>query len=474
MQAWIEAETEGADFGDERLDRRYQLLLDRLSDKPTLSIPAACRGWSETTAAYRFFDNDKTDAAKVLKPHHEATVERIDAHPVVIVAQDTTEVELVRQQERVGGPLNEESRWGLFVHPLLAMTAKRVPLGVVTAKIWSRDAEEFAKSQEEKRRARKAKPIEEKESGRWLEGYQSACALAAQTPDTMIVAVSDSEGDIYECLQAGSEGAAKYIIRGCQDRALLDEEYPLVLQVLACKAALGKMKIRVSKREASTGDKTKKRKQARDARVACVSVRAARVLLRGPDRPGGKLPNIVVNAILVKEEKPPEGAEAIEWLLFTNLPIKTFAQVKVALDYYCCRWEIEVYFRVLKSGCKIEELQFERQDRYEVCLAMYMIVAWRVLHVLMLGRECPQMRCDAVLSEDEWKSVYVIATDEPPPREPPLLSDMVTMIAEMGGYLNRKHDGPPGPKAMWIGLQRTRDFAIAWRAFAKRERRKDT
>jgi hypothetical protein len=290
----------------------------------------------------------------------------------------------------------------------------------------------------------------------------------------MIVAVSDSEGDIYECLQAGSEGAAKYIIRGCQDRALLDEEYPLVLQVLACKAALGKMKIRVSKREASTGDKTKKRKQARDARVACVSVRAARVLLRGPDRPGGKLPNIVVNAILVKEEKPPEGAEAIEWLLFTNLPIKTFAQVKVALDYYCCRWEIEVYFRVLKSGCKIEELQFERQDRYEVCLAMYMIVAWRVLHVLMLGRECPQMRCDAVLSEDEWKSVYVIATDEPPPREPPLLSDMVTMIAEMGGYLNRKHDGPPGPKAMWIGLQRTRDFAIAWRAFAKRERRKDT
>src|SRR6266404_4619917 len=124
MESWIKAETKGADFGDERLNRRYELLLERLSDKPTLSIPAACQGWAETLAAYRFFDNDKTDAAKVLKPHHEATVERIGAHPVVIVAQDTTEVELVRQQERVGGPLNEESRWGLFVHPLLAMTAK--------------------------------------------------------------------------------------------------------------------------------------------------------------------------------------------------------------------------------------------------------------------------------------------------------------------------------------------------------------
>jgi hypothetical protein len=473
MQAWIEAETKGADFGDERLNRRYELLLDRLSDKPTLSIPAACRGLAETTAAYRFFDSDRTDAAKVLRPHHDATVERIRMHEVVIVAQDTTELELIRKQERVGGPLNDESRWGLYVHPLLAMTPERVPLGVVTAKIWSRDPEEFAKSQEEKRRARKAKPIEEKESVRWLEGYQSACALAAETPNTTIVAVSDSEGDIYECLQAGVDGKADYIVRGCQDRALLDEEHSLLLQTLACKAALGKMKIRVSKREASTGDETKKRKLPRAGRIARVTIRAAKVLLRGPARPGLKLADIYVNAILVKEENPPAGEEPIEWLLLTSLPIATFGEVTTALNYYCCRWEIEIYFRTLKSGCKIEKLQFERQDRFEVCLAMYMIVAWRVLHVLMLGRECPKMRCDAVLAEAEWKSVYVIVTNEDAPAKPPLLSDMVKLIAELGGYLNRKHDGPPGPQTMWIGLQRMRDFATAWAAFGPRDRRKD-
>src|SRR5438105_14269611 len=117
MQAWIEAEAKGASFGDERLNRRYEVLLDRLSDKPTLSIPAACRGLAETTAAYRFFDNEKTDASKVLKPHHNATVERIRLHEVVIVAQDTTEIEIVRKQERLGGPLNDESRCGLYVHP---------------------------------------------------------------------------------------------------------------------------------------------------------------------------------------------------------------------------------------------------------------------------------------------------------------------------------------------------------------------
>src|SRR5208283_4176829 len=190
MQAWIEAECQGADFGDERLNRRYELLLDRLSDKPTLSIPAACHSLAETTAAYRFFDNDRTDAAKVLQPHRDATLARIRNQPVVIVAQDTTEIELDHEQERVGGPLNDASRWGLYVHPLLAMTPERVPLGVVASKIWSRDPEEFAKSQEEKRRARKAKPIEEKESGRWLAGYQSACELAAEvSATTKIVAV---------------------------------------------------------------------------------------------------------------------------------------------------------------------------------------------------------------------------------------------------------------------------------------------
>jgi hypothetical protein len=472
MQAWIEAECKRADFGDERLNRRYELLLDRLSDKPTLSIPAACRGLAETTAAYRFFDSDKTDAAKVLQPHHDATVERIRAHAVVIVAQDTTEIELLRKQERVGGPLNDESRWGLYVHPLLAMTPERVPLGVVTATIWSRDAAEFAKSQEEKRRARKAKPIEEKESGRWLQGYQSACALAAETPATSIVAASDSEGDIYECLQAGANGVAEFVVRGCQDRVLLEENHPLLLQTLACKAALGKMKIRVSKREASTGD-AKKRKQPRDGRIAQVTIRTARVLLRGPARPGVKLPDIYVNVVLAKEEKPPAGQEPIQWLLLTSLPIETFEEATTVLDYYCCRWEIEIYFRVLKSGCKIEELQFERQDRFEVCLAMYMIVAWRVLYVLMLGRECPKMSCAAVLSETEWKSVYVIATGEEAPAKPPMLKEMVIMIAELGGYLNRKHDGPPGPQTMWIGLQRMRDFAIAWSAFGPRDRRKD-
>lgn len=352
------------------------------------------------------------------------------------------------------------------MHPVLAMTPQRVPLGVVDATLWSRDPNELEKSSQQRRRERRIKPFEEKESYRWLEGYAAACQVAAEAPDTQVVSVSDSEGDIYECFLAGGveQGQrADWIVRGCQDRILAEEEHRL-LPSLACTAKLGQMTIWVSKRGLSSGD-GRKRKQARDARKAKVTIRAARRLLSPPPRAGKTLPPVSVNAILVREEKPPAGEEPIEWLLITSLPIETFPEVCTVIDYYCCRWEIEVYFRVLKSGCKIEELQFEREDRLHVCLALYLIVAWRVLYVLMLGRECPKLRCDAVMSEAEWKSVYVIANDQAAPKRPPTLKVMIPLIAELGGYLGRKCDGPPGPQAMWIGLQRMRDFAIAWAAF---------
>jgi hypothetical protein len=472
MQTWILAETQGANFGDERLNRRYAVILDRLSSKPSLSIPAACEGWSEAQAAYRFFANEKTTPQKILQPHYDATMERIRAQEIVIIAQDTTEGDLTRAEEKVGGPLNGSKRWGLYVHPLLALTPQRVPLGVVSARLWSRDVEDLEKSAAERRYERRHQPIQAKESYRWLEGYEKACVVAAEAPNTQVIAVSDSEGDIYECLQAGSQEGprAEWIVRGCQDRALAEEAKTL-WEKLACRAVLGQLKIRVSKRAASTGDETKKRKQSRAGRLAQVTVRSARVLLQPPQRVGAQLAPVYVNVVLVREEKPPPGEEPIEWLLLTSLPIETFDEACAVIDYYSCRWEIEVFFRVLKSGCAVEELQFEHADRLEVCLAMYLIVAWRVLYVLMLGRACPRLSCAAVFSEAEWKSAYVIGRKQPVPATPPLLGEMVRWIAELGGYLGRKGDGPPGPQTMWIGLQRTRDFAIAWCAFGPSAKR---
>jgi hypothetical protein len=465
MQAWIQMETKNADFGDERLDARYQLLLDQLSSKPSLSIPAACGGPAETAAAYRFFDNERTDPPKVLAPHRHATLERVRAEAVVIAAQDTTEIDLTRKEEKVGGPLNDTNHWGLYAHPVLLMTPQRVPLGVVSVEMWSRDPKEFDKTAEQRRKERREKAFADKESHRWQQGYEAACQVAAEAPNTKVICVSDSESDIYECFLAGATvgaGRAEWIIRGCQDRAVVEENR--LLPLLASRAPLGHLAIQASKREATTGN-GRKRQKPREAREAKVTVRSTRTLLRPPHRPDAPLPEVWVNVILVREENPPEGEEPIEWLLLTSLPVETFAEACTVIEYYCCRWEIEVYFRVLKSGCKIEDLQFQAEDRFQVCLALYMIVAWRVLYVLKLGRDCPDMSCEAVFTEAEWKSVFVIANRTKAPKKPPTLGVLIPMIASMGGYLGRKGDGPPGPQTMWIGLQRMRDFALAWSAF---------
>jgi hypothetical protein len=226
---------------------------------------------------------------------------------------------------------------------------------------------------------------------------------------------------------------------------------------------LKRLTLKVRKRQPKSHD-GRKRKQPRSGRKAVLTVQAAKVKVRGPYRPGGKTADIEVNAVLLREEKPPEGEPAIEWLLLTNLPIDSEESVQAVIDYYCCRWQIEIYFRVLKSGCKVETSQLGTAEAFSSWLALSMIVAWRVMSVMMLGRECPDMAAESVLEPDEWQSVYAVVKGETPPEQSPPLGEMVKLIATLGGYLGRPSDGPPGPKVMWIGMQRMTDLALGWRA----------
>jgi len=473
MPSWIEDELRTVDLPDTRLNDRFRVLLDRLSDKPTLSIPAACNGWAETQAAYRFFDNERVDDQRLLKPHVDATLARVRQQPVVLIAQDTTELALTRAEERVGGPLGDEDHWGVHSHVALAMTPERVALGLVSSQTWARDPATF-----HKRTKKQGKPIEQKESYRWLEGYRRACAVAAQAPQTRVIALSDSEGDIYECFATSAEGdgpKADWIVRACQDRCVRAGDEKAEDKLFATVAAgpiLGRLEIEVSARKARSHDGSKRR-QARSARTTRVTVQACRAVLQAPDRLGREAPHVPVQAVLVREIQPPAGEAATEWLLLTSLPATTFAQACDVIGYYACRWEVEVYFRVLKSGCAVEELQFETTERFVNCLAVYQIVAWRVLFALRLGRECPDMPCGTVFDEAEWRAVYQVMKGEAAATTPSL-GEMVSWIAQLGGYLNRKGDGPPGPQTMWIGMQRARDFALTWIAIKNPRRRHET
>ena len=173
---------------------------------------------------------------------------------------------------------------------------------------------------------------------------------------------------------------------------------------------------------------------------------------------------ITVNVVLCEEADPPEGTDPISWMLVTTLPIETDEQVRQVIASYCVRWQIEVFFRTLKSGCRIEHRRFEAIDRVLNALAFYSIVAWRVMYVCHLGRECPDMDCEIIFEPSEWKSVYTILGRPLPEHGCPSLNDLVRAVAMLGGFMDRPNN-EPGTQTLWIGLQRSYDLSNAWNAF---------
>lgn len=451
--SWTAAESSTADFGDARLDKRMAKLLERLASRPTVSIPAACQGWDETQAAYRFLSNAAVTPDAILAPHRDATLKRIAQEPVVLLIQDTTELDYSAKKDLIEGlgPLNDERRVGLFAHPSLAVTPAGLCLGLIHNSFWTRDDLDQGA-------LRKQKAIEDKESIYWLEGYRQACAVARVAPQTTVVSISDRDGDIFECfaeaLPDASGRKAEWLIRAKHNRSVqVAGETGRLWDQVGAAPVLGEVTVEVP------------RSPKRAARQAKLRLQALTIQPRRPYRPGGRLPEVTFQAVLAREIDPPPGEEAIEWLLLTSLAASTFAEACRVLEYYVLRWTIEVFFRVLKTGCKVETRQLQTLKRLEACLALYLIVAWRVLYVTWMGRTYPNLTCDVIFTEAEWKAVWRIVKKAPLPEGPPTLGEFIRLVASLGGHLGRKGDGDPGTQTVWIGLQRMHDFAQAWLTF---------
>jgi hypothetical protein len=285
---------------------------------------------------------------------------------------------------------------------------------------------------------------------RWLEGYQRISELVEQVPDTQLIYVADRDADIYEVLAERGQSCAEWLIRAEHDRCLTDG---------------GKLAARLERSPVlAEAEFDLPGTAQRPARRIHQQLRVARLTFKAPYRPDRRLADIEVTAILAREADPPIGEQPLEWWLLTSLRVETAEQTLEQLQWYLARWQVEIYFKVVKSGCRIEELQLEKLERLEPAPAFYVIIAWRVLYLTMLGRDCPEMPCDLVFVDEEWRAVYLVAKRQPPPEIPPSPGEMVRMVASFGGFLNRKGDGFPGPQSLWIGLQRTRDFVLALEA----------
>ena len=455
--SWVEEEFEAINVGDRRLNNRFFHIVESLGLAPGKTIPQAFKSWGEIKACYNFFSNDLVSKQKLLIPHVEKTIERIKHHPVILLPSDTTDLNYTSKETMVGKERLIRGNTGIWLHTTIAVTPDRLTLGITDVDFWHRKPKPIDATSRDKA------PIEEKESYRWLQSYLSACEIARKAPETQVINITDREGDIIELFETAQEQAqlgpaAYFITRARHDRCCEDttkKTQKKLKQRLTEEAPLGEIEFSIPPTE-----KRKGRMVKQQIKAITMTVKAESIYKKS------KKAN--VNAIMAIEENPPEGEKALIWFFITNLPINSFNDACNVIKYYLCRWEVEIFINVLKSGCKIEERQLQTTDRMKALIITFMILSWRVMYTMMLGRVSAEMSTAEIFEESEWKSVYKIENSKRPlPKKPPKLGEFIKMVAKLGGYIDRRNGEPPGIKTMWKGMARMVDFAIAWEAFGR-------
>jgi hypothetical protein len=455
---WAEEEFGGGVLGDKRLERRLQSIGRDFFAHPTMSIPQACGSKAKTKAVYRFFDHAGVTMHSVLQGHYRATARRGQKEKVILAVQDTTDLNysLHPKTELLGPICDKQGMIGMLVHDTMAYTVQGTALGLIDVQCWTRDPDVARAALE-----RYELPIEQKESSKWLASWKAAVRLQRECPESTVISVGDREADIYELLvEAKKEPKAKLLVRADRQRRVQTEEEQGALanvwEWVASRPVEGILPLELP------------RTAKRPARSARLEVRYAEVRLQAPKRKP-KLGAVSVWVVTAVEVGAPPGQEPVEWKLITTLEVKGLGQALEVIEYYTQRFQIEVFHRTLKSGCKIEERQLGNAERIEGCLAIDLVVAWRIVHLTKLGREVPDVPCTVFFEEAQWKALVAFVTrNARAPDRPPTLRQAIRMMAmSLGGFLGRKCDGEPGTEVIWKGLQRLDDITEMWVVMAE-------
>ena len=447
---WARTELESVEIGDRRLNARLVRVLEKFCQQPQASIPKAMGTWADTKAAYRLLNNPKVTPEKILETHRAKVGSRLKEHRVILAVQDTTQLNFTAHPATTGlGTIGHSPQLrGMHVHTTVAFTPERVPLGLIQQQTWIRPEEDLGKA-----RTRRKKPIEEKESFKWLDSVRAVERLGEDLGDVQLIAVGDREADIYDLFKHTADMKTRLLVRASRDRRVEHEQNYVWAHVEAQPAA-------------EEFDMLVPVKKSKKVRTATLELRFVPVTICAPKPRRETEAPIPLHAVYVNEPHPPEGVAPLSWMLLTTIPVASAEEAMSIVAYYTVRWGIEVFHRILKSGCRIEERQLETAERLRKCLALDSLVAWRIQFLTMVGRETPDLPCDVVFEEYEWKALYcfVHRTTQPPER-PPTLGEAIKFVARVGGVLGRKSDGAPGPTVLWRGLQELATISFAWFAF---------
>jgi len=416
------------------------MTMSDLSERPEQSIWLATGSRANAKAAYRMLKNENFNKESILSAHRDAVGIRGQGE-VLLAIQDTMSVNYGTHAKTTGMGYNCEQSLGVNVHSCIVQTPEGIPVGLLDQRVITREKNSTGEKTHEEKRSR---PIEEKESNRWLETLRTATENAPK--QAKLVHIADREGDIYELYALAEEIGEDFIIRAVHDR--LDVNKTHVLHELRTSHPMGKTAVTVP---ANHKSRTKEREAFLTIQYQCAEIRKPKIR-RNDDELASTLR---LTLIRLAEENSPEGVEPIEWLLMTNLEIKNADDALQAAEYYKQRWKIERFHFVLKSGCAIEKIQQRSVEGLELLILLYSIISIHIMQLTFLSRNAPETPCDLILSEAEWKTLHRTANrTRSDPVNPPSMEEAVRLIAKLGGHVGAKSDGPPGLKVVWIGLNK--------------------
>ena len=454
-QDWIEQELSASTLPDVRLEKRLRQLVEQLAKGVGRSIPWACQDWASVKAAYRFFSNGRVSEEQILAGHFLATRERIPCTgELFLVVHDTTEFSYKLEDMAAVGLVSKGSvrkdaqgrpvyftTCGINLHSSLAVTLEGLPLGLTAVKFWSRKA---FKGRKEKRKAHNA-PIEEKESVRWLENLRSSTELLGQPQ--RCVHVGDQESDIFDLFGVAQQLETHFLVRTRADR-LADGGPETVAEAIERTPRRGLYRIAVRNRKGEESE-------------AVLEIRFRRMLLQTAKGKKKRYPDLLVTVIEAREQETPPDRDRIDWKLITDLAVGSRQQAVEKVQWYALRWKIEIFHKILKSGCRAEDARLRTASRLTNLLAVFCILSWRVFWLTMTNRIDPDADPELVFTDLELRILDRLVADKPTAQpQQHLLSHYLIKLARLGGYLARNSDPPPGNETIWRGLTRLVDIQL--------------
>lgn len=450
---WAENEFGGAPIGDIRLGRRLVAAAAAKAKVPNRAFTGVAKGdWPTIKGYYRMIDKPDESAVSmenILLPHREQTIRRMQGQKTVLCIQDGSDLNYnnLAQCEGLGiiGTTNQTgviSR-GLHLHSTLVVAPDGIPLGVLKAQCVARKE----KSPDEKRKTHDI-PIEEKKTFIWIEHHRDMVKIAADMPNTRVVDVCDREADFFELFdEQRRHPRVDLLVRAKHDRNIdIDKK---LFKAVREAPVQSRVRIRVPRKSSRPKRSKQKASPARAGRTSDFAVRCIRVRLNPPPYFRDKAP-IELQIIHAHEENPPANTKPIEWFLLTTVNIKIPEDAEQCLRWYCLRWRIEDWHRVLKFGCGIENIAHKTAERLRRAIAINLVIAWRIMLMTLMGRETPELPAEVLFSDIELRTLRAYAKKKGLPL-PVLLGEAVKLVAKIGGYIGRRSDPPPGHQLLWQG-----------------------